>query len=98
MIGFWVANTLSVRQMAKFIVYSWPYYPICSALAEASTLLQPAAATAAGASAAGDCSPDAEDTQRFVEWRSSGMRAELDWVMRHPLELAAGAVQRPDAY
>ena len=88
--------------MAKLIVYSWPYYPICSALAEASTLMQPAAATAAAAAAAAagaaaDCSPDAEDTQRFVEWRSSGMRAELDWVMRHPLELAGGPVPPSNA-
>jgi hypothetical protein len=38
--GFWVANTLSPRQMARFIVYSWPHYPLCSALAEASAMLQ----------------------------------------------------------
>jgi hypothetical protein len=72
--GFWVANTLSPRQKARFIVYSWPYYPLCSALAEASVMLQP---TKGAASDNGD----AEQLERFMRWRCSGMRAECDWLV-----------------
>lgn len=78
--GFWVANTLSPRQMAKFIVYSWPYYPLCSALAEASTLLRPTAHN--------DSNTDAKDTETFMAWRRDGMRKELEWLMKHTAEMA----------
>lgn len=75
LMGFWVSNTLSSRQLAKFCAYSWPYYPLCSALAEASTWLQPTADF--------DDSADAADTRKYMEWRRSGMHAELEWLLRH---------------
>ena len=70
MMGFWVANTLSVVQKAKFIVYCWPYYPLCSALAEAAALLS------------GTDNAD-EEVVNHMEVRRAGMRQEFEWVGQH---------------
>lgn len=69
--GFWVANTLSPVQFAKFIVYSWPYYPLCSALAEAVTLLRMP-----------DASEQApQEVCEFFEVRRVGIRRQYEWLM-----------------
>jgi hypothetical protein len=73
--------------MARFIVHSWPYYPQTPALAEAAGMLRPTAADKGGVQGR-----DAADTHAHVEWRRSGMRAELEWLVRHTPEFAGCGV------
>lgn len=79
--GFWVANTLSTTQFAKFMVYSWPYYPLCSALAEASSLLLPDPNVS---------TTEVQDAEAFMRWRCRGMAAEFKWLSQHVGELRDG--------
>jgi len=74
--GFWVANTLSNTQFAQFMVYSYPFYPLCSALAEGAALLP---------------SPDGPtpaEVDAFMRKRRSGMQLEFEWLVQHTPELA----------
>lgn len=74
LMGFWVANTLSPVQFAKFMVYSWPYYPLCSALAEGAAILPIADEVD-------------EEVQEFTKRRREGMQAELEWLVKHTHQL-----------
>lgn len=78
LLGFWVINTLSPVQVAKFIVYCWPYYICCSALAEVAALMP---------------LPDEDEVpppelHDFMEQRRAGMQRELAWLVEHASELA----------
>lgn len=86
LMGFWVANTLTSRQMARFIVHSWPYYPQTPALAEAAGMLRPSTADTTPGVKGADAA--AADTHTYLEWRRSGMRAELNWLLQHAPEFA----------
>jgi hypothetical protein len=83
LMGFWVNNTLSIRQRAQFIVYSWPYYPLCSALAEAAVMLQPAQPN-------GSRAADVQDADEYMQRRRSGMQAELAFLASQGHDLADG--------
>jgi hypothetical protein len=72
--------------MARFIVYSWPHYPLCSALAEASAMLQsPKAQDGA----------EAQHVQQYMTWRRNGMRAECDWLVSQAETLTNGGLCVP---
>jgi hypothetical protein len=87
LMGFWVANTLSERQLARFYIYSWPYYPLCSALAEAAFLLQPTQGSSSSSSSSSSASDDVREADEYMCWRRAGMQAELVWVMQQERRL-----------
>lgn len=66
------------------IVHSWPYYPQTPALAEAAGMRRPSTADTGGVKR----TDAAADTHTYMEWRRSGMRAELNWLLQHAPEFA----------